>query len=246
MGPKEHKKKKSYTIMLISNSGGGIKQRRVTARSIGTGIGLVLAVLAIAIAFGVFSTMQMLNGNVGGSTLKTELEELTKQNGELTTRNEELNNKITILSDTINAKVEKEEIAAAEDAQKSIPTGFPLSGTAKMEEANANEAAGEGAPVIPMIIFEAAANTSVIAAGDGRVSYVGPDDTDYGNMIKIDHGNGYISIYRNAAEMKVAEGDEVKRGTLLFEMGENSTKLGYEIMNQDQFIEPLTVLDIAG
>lgn len=247
MRPKKTKKKKRYTMMLISNrTNDAVKQYHMSAKGFGIGISIVVVLLAVMIGVGVFSIRQLASGVGMSVNLESEMADLATKNSELTLQNEELNNKVTILSDTVNQKVEVEAAKAAEDAQKSEPSGFPLSGTATMTEANANEGAGEGAVAIPMIIFEAAAGTKVIASGNGTVSYAGLDDTDYGNMIKIDHGNGYISVYRNAAEAKVSEGDEITRGTLLFEMGEGSTKLGYEIMYKEQFINPLEILEIAG
>ncbi len=240
---KKTKKKKRYTFMVItSGTNDGVRQLQMPSWALRTITGFLLLVL-------VLSSYSIANifGKVNVSSKTTEeILNLTTKNLELTKLNEELNNKVSILSDTVNQKVEAEAKKAEEMAEKSKPTGFPLSGTATMTEANANEAAGEGALDIPMVIFQAGAGTNVISAGDGIVSYVGPDDTDFGNMIKIDHGNGYVSIYRNAAPARVSEKDEIPRGTVLYQMDETSTKLGYEIMVNDQFINPLTLLEIAG
>ena len=240
---KKTKKKKRYTFMIVtSGTNDDVRQLQMPRWTLHTIIGVIILVLVLG-TYGVANILGCINIS---SESSGEVQKLTTQNQELAKQNEELNNKVTILSDTVNQKVEEEAKKAEETAEKSKPTGFPLSGTATMTEANANEAAGEGALEIPMVIFEAGAGTNVISAGDGIVSYVGPDDTDYGNMIKIDHGNGYVSIYRNAAPARVSEKDEIPRGTVLFQMDETSTKLGYEIMANDQFINPLTLLEIAG
>ena len=245
-----HKKTRNqgrFTLMLVPEGTKRETRRiRIQSRTIWTLLSFGALILVLLTGFGVYGLRNIAEESAILIKTQSAMNAMKQENEELILANEELNNKVTILSDTINQKVEEEAVVKAEQEEQSIPKGFPLSGTATVTEANANEAAGEGAIVIPMVIFEAAAGTNVIAAGDGTVVYSGVDDTDYGNMIKIDHGNGYLSVYRNAADAKVEEGDQVKRGTLLFEMNENTTKLGYEILKDDQFIEPLTMLEIAG
>ena len=235
--------KKRYTFMILTNgSKEKVRKTQISSRGLDGIIVIFLILLAIA-TYGITH----ISGTLPVSVLSgKEVEELKKQNIELTQQNTELTNKVAILSDTINQKLEEENKEQQENAEKCMPTGFPLSGTASMTEANANEAAGPGGTYVPMIIFESSVGTNVISTGDGVVSYVGADDTDYGNMIKIDHGNGYVSVYRNAASTRVSEGDEIPRGTVLFLMDETSTKLGYEILNEDKAIDPLELLEIAG
>lgn len=240
---KKCKHKKRYTFMFVSSESQGTVRKLHLSAGIVRGM-LVLAMLAVfTCTYGILHISGTITVSSGASQ---EVEELANQNLELTQQNTELTNKVAILSDTINQKVEEENAKEQEKAEKRMPTGFPLSGTASMKEANANEAAGPGAAVIPMLIFDSGIGTNVISSGDGIVSYVGADDTDYGNMIKIDHGNGYETVYRNAAKARVSEGDEIPRGTVLFQMEENSTRLGYEIINENQAIDPLTLLEIAG
>lgn len=240
---RQKKNRKQYTFMILTNgSREKVRKIRISSRVLDTLIVVFLLVLAIA-TYGITHAPDSLSVSAISSK---KVEELTNQNLELTQQNTELTNKVAILSDTINQKIEEENKEQQEKAEKSMPTGFPLSGTASMTEANANEAAGPGGAHVPMIIFESGAGTNVISTGDGTVSYVGTDDTDYGNMIKIDHGNGYVSVYRNGASARVSEGDEIPRGTVLFQIDENSTRLGYEIFNDDKAIDPLELLEIAG
>ncbi|MDD2971428.1 MAG: M23 family metallopeptidase [Lachnospiraceae bacterium] len=238
-----HHSKKFYTFMILTN-GSEEKTRkiRISSKSLDLVIAVFLVVLAVA-TYGLTHAPGAVTASSGSSQ---EIVKLTNENLELTQQNTELTNKVAILSDTINQKIEEENAKKQENAEKCMPTGFPLSGTASMTEANANEAAGPGAPKVPMVIFDSSAGTNVITTGDGTVSYVGVDDTDYGNMIKVDHGNGYISVYRNVATPRVSEGDEIPRGTVLFQMDETSTRLGYEIIKEDQAVDPLTLLEIAG
>ncbi|MEG1848779.1 MAG: M23 family metallopeptidase [Lachnospiraceae bacterium] len=247
MRPKKLKKKKEYTIMWISNQASDVvKQCRMSAKQSRILVTLGVLFFVTILLAGSFSIARVVTGTGIAFNLQTEVTSLMEQNAQLTLQNKELTDKVTILSDTVNKKVEVEQAKAVEDQQNSEPSGYPLSGQASMTEANANEAAGEGAAKIPIVIFEASAGTSVIASGSGTVVSVVSDDAEYGNQIRIDHGNGYISVYRNASTPRVSNGDAVTRGTLLFDMQEDSTKLGYQIMNQEQYMDPLDLLDIAG
>ena len=44
----------------------------------------------------------------------------------------------------------------------------------------------------------------------------------------------------------VKEGDEVVRGAILYVIGEDNTELGYEIMYDDKYIDPMELINIDG
>ena len=76
-------------------------------------------------------------------------------------------------------------------------------------------------------------------------------DNEYGYQIHIDHGNGYITIYRSGTTPKVDVGDEVTRGTLLFEMKEDednelADKMAYQVTLDGEYVVPTEVLEING
>ena len=54
--------------------------------------------------------------------------------------------------------------------------------------------------------------TSVKAAENGTVIYVGNGVEGYGNLILIRHANGYVSAYAHLKNIAVAKGDVVNRG----------------------------------
>lgn len=95
-----------------------------------------------------------------------------------------------------------------------------------------------------IVVFSAGSGTSVIAAGTGVISSV-TEDPDYGYRVVIDHGNGYVSIYRNSSAPKVKEGSDIARGTIIFELSENQ-KVGYQIMLEDEFVDPMDMMEIYG
>ncbi len=175
---------------------------------------------------------------------KQKIEQLTAENSRLTQQNATLSEKVLILSETVNRKSEE----AAVLAEKSIPTGFPLSIAADYSEKN-EELRLDGEMVYrPMLEFTASEGTYVLAAGDGVVSKV-VEEVSYGWEVMIDHGNGYITSYRTSAKPKVKEGDTVSRGVLLYEMSsddDKAPKMAYQIILNDEYINPTDVLEING
>ena len=85
----------------------------------------------------------------------------------------------------------------------------------------------------------------MIATANGKVSSIAGDATS-GYIIMIDHGNGYFSVYRNGSEPKVKEGDEVTSDTELYQIGRGHEELGYQIIENDSYIDPLGLMEIYG
>lgn len=196
-----------------------------------------LIVAAFAYCFILSGELNESQANV--ATLKTQVDTLNQEKQELLTLNDELEDKVTILSDTVNDKVQKEEAREAEIAKTFIPTGFPLKGTASYDEGQ-NQLEGN-----PIATFNATNGTSVLATAKGTVSSIA-GSSEVGYIVMIDHGNGYFSIYRNNSKPKVNEGDEVDTTTELYAIDENNTTLGYQIILDNTYIEPLELMEIKG
>ena len=96
-----------------------------------------------------------------------------------------------------------------------------------------------------MLIFTAAVGVNVVTTGTGTVVSASADET-YGTKIVIDHGNGYQSIYRNNGTPLVKSGETLGKGYILFSVGEDNQELGYQIMKDDAYIDPMTLIDING
>ena len=65
-------------------------------------------------------------------------------------------------------------------------------------------------------------------------------------MVSIDHGNGYISIYRNSGDPLVSEGSSIDKGDIIFVIAENNTTLGFQIQKNEQYIDPEDLIEING
>ena len=85
----------------------------------------------------------------------------------------------------------------------------------------------------------------MIATANGTVSSIA-GSADAGYIVMIDHNNRYDMIYRNNAEPRVKEGDSVTNETTLFHIETGNETLGYQIIQDEKFIDPLRLMDISG
>jgi len=88
--------------------------------------------------------------------------------------------------------------------------------------------------------------SDVYAAQDGRVTFSGWDP-GYGNCIYIDHGNGIETRYAHHRMNFAQEGDIVRRGQKIAEVGSTGHSTGphlhFELRLQGQARNPLTVMN---
>ncbi len=91
----------------------------------------------------------------------------------------------------------------------------------------------------------AAGNEKVHATRAGRVVFCGWHDR-LGNLIIIDHGDGYESRYGHNAELLIAEGDRVLEGQEIAIIGNtgisSAPHLHFEILRDGEAIDPMSVL----
>lgn len=258
MESNKEKRKRNFAVMVVmENDEGKIQKLHFGAGAV-KAVCAVLAVLLILLAgYGISKNISLSHETDANTALSAKVEALTQETKELQVENTELSEKVTLLSETVNDKVQKE----SEEAEKYVPTGFPLSGTATILEdgdlaamIQKNTGMGslaEAESVVaeltkePIVHFSAAGGTAVVATGNGTVTSVA-DDTAYGKVLTIDHGNGYASVYRVAAEPKVKEGDELTKGTMLFEIGPDGGLLGYQIQQDKSYMDPLELMEISG
>ncbi|MDO4681679.1 MAG: peptidoglycan DD-metalloendopeptidase family protein [Lautropia sp.] len=85
----------------------------------------------------------------------------------------------------------------------------------------------------------------VLAAADGRVIYSGEGPRGYGNLIILKHSNEMLSVYAHNRSLSVKEGDKVKRGQKIAELGSTGTSrpaLHFEVRRGGKAIDPAGVL----
>lgn len=85
----------------------------------------------------------------------------------------------------------------------------------------------------------------VSAASDGSVVYAGSGLRGYGELVIIKHSDTYVSAYGHNRRLLVQEGQKVKAGQTIAEMGSTGTdrvKLHFEIRRQGKPVDPLQYL----
>lgn len=85
----------------------------------------------------------------------------------------------------------------------------------------------------------------VLAASDGTVVYAGSGLRGYGELVIIKHSDTYVSAYGHNRRLLVREGQQVKVGQKIAEMGSTGTdrvKLHFEIRRQGKPVDPLQFL----
>ncbi len=68
--------------------------------------------------------------------------------------------------------------------------------------------------------------TKIYAAGDGTVISAEYNDGGYGNLVKIDHGFGYVTYYAHMSKILTKRGSQVKRGDIIGEVGNTGRSTG--------------------
>ncbi|GGY69330.1 peptidoglycan-binding protein LysM [Cellvibrio zantedeschiae] len=85
----------------------------------------------------------------------------------------------------------------------------------------------------------------VLAAASGRVVYAGSGLSGYGKLLIIKHNETFLSAYAHNDEISVKEGDLVKAGQRIADMGSSGTdrvKLHFEIRSEGSPVDPLKYL----
>lgn len=85
----------------------------------------------------------------------------------------------------------------------------------------------------------------VMAAAAGEVVYAGSDLAGYGRLIIMKHNNSYLSAYAHNRKLLVSEGNSVKAGQKIAEIGSTGTtepKLHFEIRRDGKPVDPMRFL----
>lgn len=165
-----------------------------------------------------------------------EIASLEIEKNDLNFEIDSMNETIQILSDTVNTKTENEKELTETLESQSIPSYFPLTGSAGILENTSD---------IPTACFKVADGATVVAAATGTITDIYEDEV-YGNVIVIDHGTGYITYYMNTGTVMVKTDDDVVQGTTLFIIDSDNDIFYYRMTYKGEYIDPLDMLDISG
>lgn len=252
------KRKITYTIILTSDSPAAHHRRM----HIKTGALAVVSfvVFVAVICYAVYTTITM-GGYIERNAKQLEqLVQMKTENETLAAEKESLAGKVSSLEETLSRKEEQEHELVAAHEENYIPKGFPMSGAAQIKEEDTAADTGEEGEeadeeentlkVEPKeewkeLIFVAAEGTKVVATAPGTVKEVREAEGEVSYVI-IDHGNGYVTTYRNLGSPIVEEGSQVVKGVALFLVGEDNTETGYSIRKDEDYVDPLELIEIKG
>ena len=266
MKTQRHKRKESFSVILVSNTGQRNRQFQVSQAVFC--IFLVLLLLFCVVAG--WMSYWFMAGYRKQTELRTRLSSQEQLVRELETENktlnaeklalaaekETLNNEKQLLESELEtlqadfaAKTKEAESAVAEiaaiqsadaDSKFPPPRRYPYSGTSALISQYSQEQ--------QYISLGTRITGNVIAAGDGVIISIGSDDT-YPIIIEVEHIGNYKTRYMcrgQAALQQLEVGDQVQTNDILFTITEDNTQFDYQIFYKNELIDPLTVIDAKG
>ncbi|PSR06326.1 MAG: peptidase M23, partial [Bacteroidetes bacterium SW_10_40_5] len=158
---------------------------------------------------------------------------------------EVLSKELSVLNDSYN------ELAKLANNKKEMLNSIPAIQPVKNNDLN-KIASGFGNRVHPIyktkkfhsgLDFTASPGTKVFATGEGKVVEAEYSRRGYGNRLVIQHGYGYKTMYCHLKKFHVEEGEKIKRGELVAEVGNTGLSTGphlhYEVIKNSKAIDPI-------
>jgi len=131
-----------------------------------------------------------------------------------------------------------------------LPTGLPIQGDFRVSSGFGirNDPFTGGLAMHEGLDFTAATGTKVVASAKGVVTRSGWD-MGYGNVVEVQHEEGFATRYAHLSKRLVQVGESVERGSVLGEVGSTGRSTGphlhYEVFNKDRVINPIQVLPLS-
>ncbi|MCX8110605.1 MAG: peptidoglycan DD-metalloendopeptidase family protein [Syntrophorhabdaceae bacterium] len=138
----------------------------------------------------------------------------------------------------------KKYLANQKDVYKSTPIGLPVSGNVTSYFGNRIHPVDGKARMHNGIDVTAKSGTPVKATADGFVSFSGSFGA-YGNVVVIEHGLGFSTLYSHNEKNVVTVGQKVKRGDIIAYVGSTgnaqSPHVHYSVFKDGRPLDPLKV-----
>jgi murein DD-endopeptidase MepM/ murein hydrolase activator NlpD len=100
----------------------------------------------------------------------------------------------------------------------------------------------------PGVDFAAPEGSKVLAVAAGIVVDAG-ERNGYGNMVEIDHGNGYVTRYGHNASIMVKPGERIRKGQAIALMGDTGRSTGphvhFEVLLNGNTVNPEQYIDAS-
>lgn len=127
--------------------------------------------------------------------------------------------------------------SGGDDGRDGQPDSWPLA-----ERGFVTRRIDEGGQPHPGLDIATPTGSYIRAAGAGRVIEVGEDST-YGKYVRIDHDNGYETLYGHASDTSVELGEEVRKNEVIGLSGSTGESTGphlhFEILFEGEEVDPL-------
>jgi murein DD-endopeptidase MepM/ murein hydrolase activator NlpD len=100
----------------------------------------------------------------------------------------------------------------------------------------------------PGVDIAATRDTEVFATANGTVTQAKRSDLQagYGNFVEIDHGHGFITRYAHLGELKIREGQRVRKGAAIGTVGSSggsiAPHLHYEVIRNGKQVNPVNFM----
>lgn len=132
-------------------------------------------------------------------------------------------------------------VGEAADGAETIPSAWPLASAGFVTQSLLEGSEGEH----PGIDIAVPTDSYIRAAGAGEVLEAAADSV-YGLFVRIDHGDGFQSLYGHASELVVERGMRVRRGEVIAMSGSTGRStaphLHFEILKDGRPVDPLTLV----
>lgn len=240
---------KNDHVVIVTSEAEGAKVKKIRIKRWNVIVAVVIVCVLVGVVLGYFfnEARIRMNANEKIQEYKKEAEELAatleeeRASAEALKQNYEkeiagLNDKLAILSETVNLNVGEIQTLTEELARYTHPTLLPLTGSATIEVLTEEE---------PKCVFYAADGALIIATANGVVTEL-TEDAESGYRVVIEHKDGYQTIYYNTGEPKVKVGDEVRQGATLFVVETINAKLVYQIVLDGVCVNPMEIMQISG
>ena len=130
-----------------------------------------------------------------------------------------------------------------------LPSGRPSKGYITSGFGRRSDPFNGGAAHHMGIDFDANTGDPVLSAAGGVVSFAGVK-SGYGNVVEVDHGNGYRTLYGHNSRLIVRAGDIVRAGQQLAKAGSTGRSTGphvhFEVHVNGRPVNPRQFLDKVG
>jgi murein DD-endopeptidase MepM/ murein hydrolase activator NlpD len=128
------------------------------------------------------------------------------------------------------------------------PIGLPLDGQVSSNFGRrSNPFTGRGGEHHNGLDISAEYGTMVKSTAEGKVIFAGYKG-GYGNLVIIDHGKNYETLYGHLSQILVKEGQEIKANTFIGKVGSTGRSTGphlhYEIHKDGKIINPKNFLEL--